>query len=533
MMFIVTAIAALALFLYGIDLINSGLSKLFSEQIKKFLHLASRSVLWAILIGAIVTILIQNSNTPVVMLMGFATSRLIDLKGAIGVILGADIGSTLTVQLISFNLYSMGLFLIASGFLTGVFIKGRKAGAVSSFFTGLGFILFSMKLLNDILSGIDPNQSNLVKLIVHNPYIGFTVSLVLTSVIQSSAATIGIAISMANVGFINLSHALPIILGANIGTCSTAVVAMFKADQAGRRVAIAHLLFKVIGVIIVAVFFKPFLLLTTYTSGNVAHQIANAHTIFNIAITLFFAPLAPSVVKFFDKYVKTGKEIALPDMPHYLDESVLSTPPIALDYALKEVIRLADYVYSMLTISYNALSKNDLWRSNELNAMDNAVEKLASKIKLYIVRVSAPKGLAQQDAYHKFELITYIKNFEVISSIISQNLSSEIEKKTISGYRLSDEGWLEIKDYFHEVMGFFKDIISAIETDNPDADLVLREKKDRLAQQELLLLKHHLERLNKRYTESIETSAMHIEIVSILRHISSQLAYMVKPINLS
>jgi phosphate:Na+ symporter len=532
MIFIITAIAALALFLYGIDLINSGLSKLFSEQIKKFLHLASKSVIGAILIGVVVTILIQNSNTPVVMLMGFATSRLIDLTGAMGVILGADIGSTLTVQLLSFNLYSLGLFLIAAGFLIGIFIKGRKASAVSSFFTGLGFILFSMRLLNDILSEINPQQSNLVKLIVHNPYMGFTVSLVLTSIIQSSAATIGIAISLADVGFINLSHALPIILGANIGTCSTAVFAMFKADQAGRRIAIAHLLFKVIGVVIVAVFFKPFILLTSYTSGNVAHQIANAHTLFNILITFVFAPFASVVAGFFEKHVTTGRKIEFPDKPRYLDESVLSTPTIAFDYVLKEIVRLADYVYAMFIISYNALSKNDLWSSNELNAMNDAVEKLASKIKLYVVRVSAPKGLTQQDAYRQFELITYVKNFEVISSIISQNLSSEIEKKTIGGYKLSEEGWLEIKDYFQKVMRFFEDIISAIETNNPDADLMLRDKKKQLAQEELLLLKHHLERLNKRYAGSIETSAMHIEIVSILRHISSQLAYMVKPINL-
>ena len=532
MMFIITAIAALALFLYGIDLINSGLSKLFSEQIKKFLSLASKSVLGAILIGGVVTILIQNSNTPVVMLMGFATSRLIDLRGAIGVILGADIGSTLTVQLLSFNLYGFGLFLIAAGFLTGIIVKGPKARAAASFFTGLGFILFSMNMLNELMGRIDPQQSGLIKLVLHNPLIGFTVSLVLTSIIQSSAATIGIAISLANAGFINLTHAMPIILGANIGTCSTAIFAMFKSDQAGRRVAIAHLLFKVIGVVIVAVLFKPFLLLTSSTSADVAHQIANAHTLFNIFITVIFAPFASVVAGFFEKHVTTGREIEFPDKPRYLDESVLSTPSLAFEYALKEVVRLANYVYTMMGISYNALSKNDLWSSNELNAMDDAVESLASKIKLYVVRVSAPKGMTQAEASYQFELITYVKNFEVISSIISQNLSSEIEKKTISGYRLSDEGWMEVRGYFQEVMMFFKDIVSAIGSDNPDTGLALREKKKQLAQEELMLLKHHLERLNKRYTESIETSAMHIEIVSILRHISSQLAYMVKPINL-
>ncbi len=532
MMFIITSLAALALFLFGIDLINSGLSKLFSEQIKKFLSLASKSVLGAILIGGVVTVLIQNSNTPVVMLMGFATSRLIDLRGAIGVILGADIGSTLTVQILSFNLYGFGLFLIAAGFLIRMIVRGPKAGAAASFFTGLGFIFFSMNLLNNLLGTIDPQQSGLIKLVLHNPFIGFAVSLVLTSVIQSSAATIGIAISLANAGFLNLTGALPIILGANIGTCSTAVVALFRADRAGRRVAIAHVLFKVVGVIIVALLFHSFIRLTSAIPGNVAHQIANAHTLFNIMITLIIAPFAGTVARFFDRYVKTGKELELPGIPRYLDESVLSTPSLAFDYALKEIVRLAQYVASMLAISYSALSKNDLWSSNELNAMDDAVESLASKIKLYAVRVSAPTGLTQAEASSQFELITYVKNFEVISSIISQNLSSEIEKKTIGGYRLSDEGWLEIKAYFSEVMQFFKDIVAAIGNDDPGVNTALRERKKKLAQEELLLLKHHLGRLNKQNAESIETSAMHIEIVSILRHITSQLAYMVKPITL-
>lgn len=531
MIFIITVVAALALFLYGIDLINSGLNKLFSEQIKRFLHIASKSVLWAIIIGAVVTVLIQNSNTPVVMLMGFATSRIIDIKGAIGIILGADIGSTLTVQLISFNLYNLGLFLIASGFLIGIFTQGQKAKAVSSFLTGLGFIFFSMKLLNNSLNAVHSQQGDTVKLVLHNPYISFAVSLVLTSIIQNSAATIGIAISLAHTGLITLPYALPIILGANIGTCSTALFAMFKADQAGRRVAIIHLLFKVTGVILIALFYKPFLLLASSTSSSVVHQIANAHTLFNVIITFMFAPFASAAARFFEKHIKTGKEIELPDKPKYLDESALPTPPIAFDYALKEIIRLANYVYSMLAIAYASIAHNNLWNINELDAMNLAVEKLASHIKIYLTHISAAEKLTEEDASRQFELITYIKNFEVISNIISQNLSSVVERKSTEHYRLSEEGWNEIKDYFQEVMKFFKDSIAALETDNPAMDALLRVKKKQLAQEELVLLKHHLERLKKGYAESMETSALHIEIVSIFRRISSQLAYMVKSVN--
>jgi len=532
MMFIATAIASLALFLYGIDLIDSGLNKLFGAQIKKFLHLASKSVLWAIIIGGAVTILIQNSNTPVVMLMGFATSRLIDLKGAIGIILGADIGSTLTVQFISFNLYDLGIFLIAAGFLIGVFVKGQKAKAAASFFTGFGFILFSMKLFTTVSGIMSPYQIGAEKIILQNPYMSFFASLALTTIIQSSAATIALAISFANVGLINLSQALPIILGANIGTCSTAVFAMFKADEHGRRVAISHLLFKVAGVIIIVIFYKPFILLAQSTSDSVPHQIANAHTLFNILIVLVFAPLASVTSRLFEKYIKTGKELQLPDKPQYLDESALSTPSLAFDYALKEVVRLAHYVYSMLDTAYRSLVKNDLWTANELNADNNAVEKLASCTKVYLAHISTAGKLTQREAAHQFELITYIKNLEVISDIISQNLSSEIEKKTTEKHRLSEEGWKEIKDYFQEVMKFFEEIISAVETNDPALTYRFIEKKRQFAHAELLLLKHHLERLNKGYKESIETSALHMELVSILRRIVSQLTYMIEPINL-
>ncbi len=529
-MFLITAVAGLALFLYGIDLINAGLSKLFSEQIKRFLHLASRSVLWAILIGGVVTILIQNSNTPVVMLMGFATSRLIDLKGAMGIILGADIGSTLTVQLISFNLYDLGLFLIAAGFLINILIKDQRAKAASSFFTGLGFILFSMQFFTTVMDIASPGQLDVSRLILNNPYAAFLSSLVLTSIIQSSAATIGLAISFANTGILGLDHAIPIILGANIGTCSTALFAMYKADSNGKRVAAIHLLFKIAGVIIVLLFYKPFMLLAESTSHNVSHQIANAHTLFNVLITFVLAPLASPLSKLLIRYIRIGREFQLPDTPLYLDESALSTPSIAFHYALKEIIRLAEYIYGMLEISYTSLSHNDLWNINELNAKNIAVERLASHIKLYLAHASASKTLSEDNAAQQFGLVTYLKNLEVVSDIINQNLSSEIVKKTTGQYRLSEEGWQEIKKYFQDVMKFYQDVISAIESEKTDSES-FAERKKQLSQTELLLLKHHLERLNKGYRESIETSALHIEIVSILRRIVSQLSYMVEPVN--
>ncbi len=527
MIFLITSIAALGIFLYGIDLINAGLSKLFSEQIKRFLSVASKSVLWAIIIGTVVTVLIQNSNTPVVMLMGFATSRLIDLKGAMGIILGADIGSTLTVQLISFNLYELGLVLIASGFLIGVFARDSKVKAVSGFLTGLGFILFSMDMLNGILAGVRSRDGGLLVLVLHDPYLSFTVSLLLTSVVQSSAATIGIAISLANAGLIGLNGAMPIILGANIGTCSTALFAMSRADQAGRRVAIIHLLFKVAGVVVVVVLFKPFIQLISFTASGVAHQIANAHTLFNVLITLIFAPFASTAARFFEAHIKTGRELSLPDRPQFLDESVVTTPPIAFHYALKEIVRLGEYVYRMFEISYTSIAHNVLWSINELDAMNGAVERLASAIKLYLVRVSASKGLTEEFAAQQFELVRYLKNFEVISDIICQNMSSEIEKKTIEQHRLSEEGWAEIRHYYQEVMTFYREVMTVIESGSRDTTIVAA-KRGELSRAELVLLKHHLERLNKGYRESLETSALHIEIVSNLRRIVSQLSSMIE-----
>lgn len=528
MMFFVTAVAGLAIFLFGIDLINAGLSKLFSERIKRFLDLSSKSIVWAVVIGGIVTVLIQNSNTPVVMLMGFATSRLVDLKGAMGIILGADIGSTLTVQLISFNLYDAGLVLIAAGFLIGVFIKDQRAKAASSFFTGLGFILFSMKLLTMVSSLASPHQLSVSRFLLHNPYVTFFSSLVLTSIIQSSAATIGLAISFANMGMLNLQSALPIILGANIGTCSTALFAMYRADVNGRRVAVIHLLFKVTGVVLVLLFYKPFLILSQMTAHSVAHQIANAHTFFNVFITLVLAPLASPLSRFLVKHIKIGREVQVPDTPLYLDESALSTPPIAFHYALKEIVRLADYIYGMLEVSYTSLSHNNLWNINELDARNIAVERLASKIKLYLAHLSGAKNLEEKDAARQFGLIRYLKNLEVISDIISENLSSEIVKKTTGQYRLSEEGWGEVRRYFRDVMQFYRDVLSAIEGGKVDSP-AFAERKRLFSQTELLLLKHHLERLNKGYRESIETSAIHIELISTLRHIVSQLSYMVEP----
>ncbi|MCL4478945.1 MAG: Na/Pi cotransporter family protein [Deltaproteobacteria bacterium] len=528
MILLITSIGSLALFLYGIDLINSSLNKLFREQIKELLQRASKNILWAVIIGGVVTILIQNSNTPIVMLMGFATSRLIDLKGAIGIILGADMGTTLTVQIISFNLYGYAIWFIASGFVLGVFIKEQRVQALSRFLTGFGFIFFSMMLLTNVSKNITPGN-RIIEIFIRNPLIGFFSSLALTTVIQNSAATIGLAISMVHGGTINLSQALPIVFGANVGTCSTAVFAMFKADEQGRRVAIMHLAFKIAGVLIIVLLYKPFIDIVRLSAHSVTHQIANAHTLFNIVITLFFAPLAKPISGFFERYVKAGKKVELPSKPKYLDMSALATPDIAYDYALKEIVRLGVYVKEMLENSYKALSANNLWGINELKAQNQAVEELSYQIKLYLTHVSTSLQLSSDETSRQFELINYLKNLEVISDIIGQNLSNNIEKKTVEKHRLSEEGWQEIKNFFYGVIGFFADVLNAVEKDDKNLMKQCIEKKNQLAQTELVLLRSHLNRLNKGYEESIDTSALHIEIVSGLRRIVSQLAYMVRP----
>ncbi|HAK61235.1 MAG TPA: Na/Pi cotransporter, partial [Nitrospiraceae bacterium] len=280
------------LLLYGIKMVNDGLQQAAGPKIRSLLHSLTSNRLTAVGTGAFITGLIQSSSATSVMLVGFVSAGLMSFRQSLAVILGADIGTTITVQLIAFRVYDYAIILIGTGLAFVLFTKRHLYRNIGSGLLGFGFVFLSLKLMSDAMAPLRDSDlfRQVLIALVGTPFMGILLAAALTALIQSSAATLGIALALAVHGLIPLDAAIYIIFGANIGTCSTAVLASLRSPVEARRVAWAHVLFKVAGVALFLPFFPYFSSLVQLTAADLSRQIANAHTLFSVIISLVFLP---------------------------------------------------------------------------------------------------------------------------------------------------------------------------------------------------------------------------------------------------
>ncbi|MBS1117023.1 MAG: hypothetical protein H6Q87_1407, partial [candidate division NC10 bacterium] len=307
---LIALFGGMALLLYGMQLVGEGLQQAAGGRMRHILSNITNSRLKGMLAGAFITAVIQSSSATTVMLVGFASSGLMNLAQCVSVILGADIGTTFTVQLIAFKIFDYALLLVGVGFLL-IFACRRK---VLKFFgqaiLGFGFIFFAMKLMADAMAPL--HDSEIVRMLLvslsDQPFLGLIIAATFSALVHSSAATIGLAITLALQGLMPLAAAVPVIFGANIGTCVTAFASSIGSHTEAKRVAMAHVFFKVVGVVLFFPFITPFARLAEMTAGDVPRQIANAHTLFNVGITILFLPFASTLAKVIYALVPESKE---------------------------------------------------------------------------------------------------------------------------------------------------------------------------------------------------------------------------------
>ena len=308
----------------------------------------------ALIVGAFVTMVVQSSSATTVMLVSFVQAGLLNLVQSMGVILGADIGTTITAQMIAFKLTDYALLMVAIGFLAKLLGKTEKSKSIGDIILGFGILFFGMKLMSDAMNPLRsfPAFINLMK-DMENPLMGILFGAGFTAVVQSSSATTGVLIVLAQQGLISLEGGIPVIFGANIGTCVTAALAGIGATREAKRVAIAHIMFKIAGVFLFIFWIPQFAdliraLAAKFGSGT-ARQLANAHTLFNVSLGLFFLPFIPifSKIIYFiypEKEISKSREIKT----WYIEDAVLETPSLAIDLARTEMSRMAKLLGRML-----------------------------------------------------------------------------------------------------------------------------------------------------------------------------------------
>ncbi len=515
----------LMLLVYGIRQTGEGLQKAAGPHLKQALNYLTRNRTKALLLGIIITTLTQSSTATTVMLVGFVNSGIMQFAQTLGVILGADIGTTVTVQIIAFNIMEYSILLIGLGLL-GVYLgKSRMWKDAGQAVVGFGFIFLSIKIMSDAMAPLGKSEIFRLMLVMlkNNPIIGLLISAAFTALVHSSAATIGVALSLASQGLIGIHQALPIIFGANIGTCATAMFIGLTGTAEGKRVAYAHTLFKVIGVLIFFPLMGPLADIVQHSSDNVIRQIANAHTFFNAALAIIFLPFSSLTARFLEKTVK-GKKEDEPFGPKFLDEAVLTTPPLALSQAARETLRMADIVQDMLVNVPKAFELEDEGFISGIEETDDRVDKLDRSIRFYLAKI--PGSLTEEQSRRELSIISITSDLENIGDTIDKNIMSLARKKMRNGLSFSREGHLEIRDFHRKVAENFQTAIAAFTANDLDLAERVMKNKERMEGLEKEYRNAHIERLKAGLKESFETSAIHLDMLTYLERINTHVTHM-------
>ena len=343
-------IGGLALFIYGIQVMGEGLQQAAGERIKYVLKTLTKNPIMGVSIGAFITAVIQSSSATTVLTIGFVNAGLMDFTRSISIILGANIGTTITAQIVAFKLTYWALPIIGVGFIIYFLFNKKLYKSIGYSILGLGILFLGLSIMTNAVQpfAASPIAKNMFITYSSNAISALLIGIIATAIFQSSSATTGIIIALASVNLITLQGAIPMLLGCNIGTCVTALLASIGTSLNAKRTAIAHLLFNVIGVLLFMPFLNYYQQLISYTAinttypVNIARQIANAHSIFNILNTLILLPFLPYYAKLITKMLpgKTEQTVNV-DSPEtqFLDNKLLATPSIALEAAIKETTR--------------------------------------------------------------------------------------------------------------------------------------------------------------------------------------------------
>jgi phosphate:Na+ symporter len=521
----------LALLLYGMQLIGEGLQRAAGGHLRHLLTRMTSTRLAAVGSGALVTAIIQSSSATTLMLIGFVSAGLLTFPQSLGVILGADIGTTVTVQLLAFRVQELSLLLVGVGFATVFFARRGLLKSLGQVVLGFGFIFLGMKVMNDGLAPLADNEltRQVLVALAGNPFLGLLVGAVLSAGMASSAATIGLTLSLGQQGLLPLSASLPVVLGANIGTCATALAASMRSSSDARRVAVAHIAFKVLGVALVFPFIGPLANLVALTSLDPARQIANTHTFFNVAISALFLPFAPWAARVITALVPEEERGDNPYRTRYLDDRFLEQPALAIGQAMREALRMGDVAQVMLRDAMVVMRTNNQELLEDVERRDDQLDYLEREIKIFISRLGR-ETMSPDMARKEIALISFIGNLENIGDIIDKNLMELARKKLYQGRRFSEAGEAELIEFHGMVSKNLERAIAGFAANDRSLAQEVLDQRPVVRQRERELRDSHLARLRRGLAESLETSEIHLDVLTNLKRISSHITALVYPI---
>ena len=527
-------VGGLALFLYGMEKMTDSLKLLAGDGMKGLLARMTSNRFKGVLTGATITATIQSSSVTTVLVVGFISGGLLSLSQSIGIIMGAEIGTTITAQIIAFEVTQHSLVLVAIGFFMAFVPRSTKVRTWGAMVMGLGLIFFGMELMKGSTSPLRSFEPFIeIMQNLRNPFIAVLFSATFTALIQSSSATIGVTIVLASQGFLTLEAGIALVFGANIGTCITAFLASIGKPREAVRAAMVHVLFNTSGVLLWIGFIEQLAEFIRWVSpvaeglegvaalkADTPRQIANSHTAFNVANTLIFIGFTPVIARVVEWLVpdrKLGEEVEPPDR-RYLDDILVHTPSLALDLVRMELARIGSAALAMVRDAIDPVLKGSEAELEALREMDEEVDRLHGALVTYLGRLSI-ENLTETQSHLLSRYLGAANYFESIGDIIETNLVDAGKTRLANELEISPSTREQLRGLHETVQWSVERATEALASEDPEiAQQVIEAKKEinRLAAEAEA---HLSERLTADAPHRLAAFRIETELVEALKRI--------------
>src|SRR5947208_2674917 len=521
-----------ALLLWGLHMVHSGILRAFGPDLRRFLAGALSNRFTGFAAGIGLTALLQSSTATALIASSFTAEGLVGLVPALAIMLGANVGTTLIVQVLSFNvaavapvLFILGLVAFRGGARSRVKDIGRAA-------IGLGLMLLALHILLDTLAPAEnaPGVRVFMSAITGDPVLCIIIGAVVAWALHSSVASVLLIMSLAYAQFISPPASLALVLGANLGSAINPLVEGARRDNpASYRLPIGNLINRLLGVLLVAPFLRPITEILQAWQPDLAKLTAEFHIAFNVGTALVFIGLLDGEALLLKKLLPDRVQETDPSRPRYLDESALETPSLALADAARETLHMGDHVEIMLRKVMAAMMTNDRALVDQVSRMDNAVDSLDEAIKLYVTKLTRG-SLDEREGQRAMEIISFAINLEHIGDIIDKNLSELATKKIKRRFQFSPEGAEELSTFHKRTMDSLRIAFGVFMSGDVNEARKLLVEKAALRNAELAATERHLDRLREGRPETIETTSLHLDVLRDLRRIHSHICSVAYPV---
>lgn len=513
---LVLTIAGVAFFVYGIGIASENLQKLAADRIRIILSTFTKRPFLGVLFGASLTMILQSSGAATSMLVGLGSARVVTLTQVMSLILGAAVGTTFTVQLLSFNITQYGLPIFAVCFFLYFLSRKRLFRTMMAALMGFGLLFWGLEMVRIGTDGLSHFQAfaGFLQILKDNPLYALGITAVLTAVVQSSAVTIGLAMTLAAHGLISTPDTIYWIFGANIGTTATAILASMGGNYVGRQVAWAHCFYKVAGVLL----FYPLsgMLVHMIAMGNPNHDVANINTIYNLLAAMIFYPGIKKGAALVERVFppsEAEKEYSV----KFLHKDDWHNPSVVVAHAERELLRMADIVLSMIDDSLKPFRKENPELVQSLRKRDDHVDLLARELNLYLA-----KNCDHSPSTYQLQMLTlmnFTTDLEAAADVVDNQLLELAEKKHHLKLEFSEEGWKDLIEISNAVSQISSMSVICFQRQDKDLAAKIVFHKRNIRKLEKRMREAHMVRLVRGTPESVNTSSIHLDVLGEYRRI--------------